>query len=79
LRRTAYTHARRTDARYLTERIKKLEEKLETSQDEIKKLIVENRKIREEMRFFETMLLEEYRLLNSLMDKRRPKSRIHRL
>ncbi|PTX55171.1 Myb-like DNA-binding protein [Melghirimyces profundicolus] len=75
----AKAQARQPNSSTLQERIRRLEEKLEANQNEMKKLMEENRKTREEMRFFEIMLLEEYRILISLLDKKNPKPRLHRL
>lgn len=63
----------------LQERIRHLEEKLESNQEQMKDLIKENRRMREEMRFFEMMLLEEYHLLISLLDQKQSKARLQGL
>lgn len=69
--------ANRPDYSHLRERIKQLEQKLDTNQTQLRELIKENRRMREEMRFFEIMLLEEYQLLISLLEKKQSHARLH--
>ncbi|MFD1427344.1 hypothetical protein JOD24_002329 [Kroppenstedtia sanguinis] len=74
---TVTVTAARTDPSHLRERIKQLEQKLDTNQTQLGELIKENRRMREEMKFFEVMLLEEYQLLISLLEKKQNNARIH--
>ncbi|SFI96898.1 hypothetical protein [Thermoflavimicrobium dichotomicum] len=55
----------------LRHRMQRLEEQLE-------KIMKENEKLKRDMRFFESVLLEEYQLLLHLVNKDQGKLRIHR-
>lgn len=46
-----------------------LEEKIEEVQQKLKRLADENKKIKQDLKFFELMLLEEYHLLLQLLGK----------
>ncbi|MDN4595361.1 hypothetical protein [Polycladomyces subterraneus] len=60
----------------LTERIDQLEKVIESQQKQYETLLKENRKLKGDMKFFETLLLEEYKLLLELLGKRNH-ARIH--
>ncbi|SDX50861.1 Myb-like DNA-binding domain-containing protein [Marininema mesophilum] len=61
----------------MLERVQRLEDRIQASQVHIEQLLKENRKLREEMKFFEMLLLEEYQLLVKLLDRKKPKAKIH--
>ncbi|MFC4077039.1 hypothetical protein [Salinithrix halophila] len=63
----------------LKEKIRQLENTIQEGQTQLGDLLRENRKLRQEMKFFELMLLEEYNLLVSLMNKKNPKPRLQHL
>ncbi|SMO59682.1 Myb-like DNA-binding domain-containing protein [Melghirimyces algeriensis] len=79
LRRSTHHYSGKKNDSSQKSRWKYMEEKLEANSQEIRQLIQENRRMREEMRFFEKMLLEEYQLLIRLLEQKQPKGRIHRL
>ncbi|GGA55168.1 hypothetical protein GCM10007416_30480 [Kroppenstedtia guangzhouensis] len=74
---TVTVRANRPDFPHLRDRIRQLEQKLDTNQTQMRELIKENRRMREEMKFFEIMLLEEYQLLISLLEKKQNSARLH--
>ncbi|SFS44671.1 hypothetical protein [Marininema halotolerans] len=61
----------------MRERVQRLEDKIHASQMQVEQLLKENRKLREEMKFFEMLLLEEYQLLVTLLDRKKSKAKIH--
>lgn len=63
----------------LKERLYQLEQQINTNNEEMRQWIRENRKLREEMKFFETLLLEEYQLLLNLLNKNRRSARLQQL
>ncbi|SEM69487.1 DUF5320 domain-containing protein [Lihuaxuella thermophila] len=65
------------DTRKLEERLACLEEKLELMQQQLKQLVIENKKLRRDMKFFELMLLEEYHLLIQLLGRDQGDLSIH--
>jgi RsfA family transcription factor len=63
----------------LMERIEGLEQRLDENHAQVRQWIRESQKMREEMKFFETLLLEEYQLLLTLLNKNKPSARLHQL
>lgn len=53
----------------LDSRLSRLEEQMEKVQSQLEQLIRENQKIKQDFKFFELMLLEEYQLLVHLLKK----------
>jgi TolA-binding protein len=60
---------RTAPSRSLNERLEELEKKLSTVQGLMARLVEENRKIREDLKFYEVMLLEEYHMLIQLLER----------
>jgi septal ring factor EnvC (AmiA/AmiB activator) len=63
----------------LQQRLRQLEEKLDWCEEQLKLCHQENKKLKKDMRFFETMLLEEYHLLLQLLEKDKTGIRLHHL
>jgi hypothetical protein len=53
----------------LDTRLSRLEERIEQMQKHLEQLIIENQKMKQDFKFFELMLLEEYQLLIHLLGK----------
>ncbi|MCH5583540.1 hypothetical protein MK805_00955 [Shimazuella sp. AN120528] len=63
----------------LQKRLLEIEEKLAYYEQEFGNYKDEQNKLKKEMRFFESMLLEEYHLLLQLLEKDKTGIRLHRL
>lgn len=63
----------------LQKRLLEIEEKLAQYEQEISNNRREQNKLKSEMRFFESMLLEEYHLLLQLLEKDKTGIRLHHL
>lgn len=63
----------------LQKRLLEIEEKLACYEQEIGSYKSEQTKLKKEMRFFESMLLEEYHLLLQLLEKDKTGIRLHHL
>lgn len=61
----------------LKERLNQLEKRVDSNREEMQQWIRESRKLREEMRFFEALLMEEYQLLLDLLNKNNRSVRLH--
>lgn len=72
------SHDHTTDhTRALEERLACLEKKLELMQQQLNQLIIANKKLSRDMKFFELMLLEEYHLLIQLLGRDQGDLSIH--
>jgi chromosome segregation ATPase len=63
----------------LQKRLIEIEEKLASCEQELSIYKSEQSKLKKEMRFFESMLLEEYHLLLQLLEKDKTGIRLHQL
>jgi chromosome segregation ATPase len=63
----------------LQKRLLEIEEKLANYELEMRSYKSEHNKLKKEMRFFESMLLEEYHLLLQLLEKDKTGIRLHHL
>lgn len=60
-------------------KVEELQKQIESNHTQLDYLLKENRKLREEIKFFELLLVEEYQLLLGLMSKKNRNARIHQL
>jgi hypothetical protein len=67
------------EEKQLQKRLLEIEEKLAYCEQELCKYKSEQTRMRKEMRFFESMLLEEYHLLLQLLEKDKTGIRLHHI